>query len=93
MTPQGLLVKDRHGQAFLLTSEPSLAVETHRLVVLRETDGGWIPLAGSEESVLREPMIAALAEFFIGLCRVLNVSGQDSADKIARLRRAKAGRL
>lgn len=93
MTPQGLLVKDRHGRDFLLTTEPCHDMETHRLVVLQEEDGGWMPLAGSEVSVLREPMIGALAEFLIGICRVLNVSGQDSARKIVRPGRSKAGRL
>lgn len=91
MTPQGLLVKDRHGQAFLLTTEPFREMETHRLTVLREKNGGWIPLGHSEQSALREPLIGALAEFFIGLCRVLNASGEDSAPRISQLGRSKAG--
>lgn len=77
MIAQGLLVEGPNGESFLLATEPDLAMETHRLVVMQKLNGKWEPLEGMRESACREALIGAFVDFFVDLCRVLNSSGHE----------------
>lgn len=72
MTAQGLLVQGPNGEDYLLTTEPDLGMETHRLVVRKKLNGQWTHMDGIQESACRESLIGAFVDFFVDLCRVLN---------------------
>jgi hypothetical protein len=83
---QGLLVEGPNGENFLLATEPDLAMETHRLVVMQKLNGKWEPLEGMRESVCREALIGAFVDFFVDLCRVLNSSGHEPVVDVVPMR-------
>lgn len=84
MNAQGLLVKAQDGQDLLLTTEPRVGGEGHRLAVLQRVNGTWKQVDGIQESVFRESMIGAFVDFFVDICRVLNASSLSGLGKGAR---------
>ncbi len=87
MNAQGLLIKARDGQDFLLTTEPRTGMNTYRLAVLQRVDDTWKPLNGIEEPTFRESMIGAFVDFFVDICRVLNASSLAGLKKSGRTKR------
>ncbi|MDH5740473.1 MAG: hypothetical protein OEY77_09130 [Nitrospira sp.] len=79
MTTQGLLVENQKGQDFLLTAESRQELKTHRLIVLQRINGEWQRLTGIQEEAYRESLIAAFADFFVDICRVLNSTNSELA--------------
>lgn len=72
MITKGLLVEDRNGQEYLLTTEALPDWERQRLSVCRRVDGRWIPMATRQSQIVRAGLIAALLDFFSGICRILH---------------------
>jgi hypothetical protein len=72
MVTKGLLVEDRNGQEYLLTTEALPDWERQRLSVCRRVDGRWIPVATRQSQIIRAGLIAALLDFFSGICRILH---------------------
>lgn len=77
MNARGLLVEDRNGQDFLLTTESRVGMKTHRLVVLQRINGQWQQVKGTEALACREVLIGAFVDFFVDFCRLLNSSALD----------------
>jgi hypothetical protein len=74
MSTKGLLVENHNGQDFLLTIESCIEMNTHRLIVLKRSNGKWQPLTGTEEQVCRESLMGAFVDCFVDICRGLNFS-------------------
>lgn len=93
MTAQGLLVKGKDGEDYLLTTEPNQGTRTHRLVVRRRVNGQWKSVQGVEEVACRESVIGAFVDFVVDLCRVLNSSDHPPVSEGAPAQSSRAGRL
>lgn len=85
MIVQGLLVAGPKGEDFLLTTEPYLKMNTHRLVVMQRFNGRWKHLKGMHEPACREALIGALVDFLVDICRVLNAPGTNRIAAVAPL--------
>lgn len=92
MDAQGLLIKARDGQDFLLTTEPRTGMNTYRLAVLQRVNDTWKPLNKIEEPTFRESMIGAFVDFFVDICRVLNASSLAGLKKSSRGKRSGVSR-
>lgn len=86
MIAQGLLVEGPNGEDYLLTTEPHLGMERHRLVVRKKLNGQWTHMDSVQESACRESLIGAFVEFFVDLCRVLNSQEPRPAAEIVPIR-------
>ncbi len=93
MTAQGLLVEGPNGEDYLLTTEPHLGKETHRLVVRKKLNGRWTQVDSVQESACRESLIGAFVDFFVDLCRVLNSPDPKPAAEVVPLRPSAARRV
>lgn len=72
MVTKGLLVQDRDGQEYLLATESFPDWERQRLSICRRVNGQWIPVASGQSHSIRAALMAALLDFFGGLCRILH---------------------
>jgi hypothetical protein len=81
MVTKGLLVEDRNGQEYLLTTEAFPDWERQRLSVCSRVDGRWMPMATRQSQIIRAGLIAALLDFFSGICRILHQT--DAAESAA----------
>jgi hypothetical protein len=77
MSTNGLLVENHNGQDFLLTTESCMGIEAPRLVVLQRINGEWQPLNGTAEQACRESLMGAFVDFFVDICRVVNISSSN----------------
>lgn len=72
MTAKGLLVEDQHGHEYLLSTESSRHNGLPQISFSRRIDGQWTVLDPRRSKTIRAGLIAALLDFFSGICRLLH---------------------
>jgi hypothetical protein len=72
MVAKGLLVEDQKGQEYLLSTEPLGNNGAHHICLSRRLEGKWVLLDVGRSKSIRACLIAALLDFFGGICRILD---------------------
>ena len=72
MVAKGLLVEDQNGQEYLLSTGPLGNNSVHHMCLSRRLDGKWVLLDTGRSKSIRACLIAALLDFFGGICRILD---------------------
>jgi hypothetical protein len=72
MVARGLLIEDQHGHEYLLSTESSTHNSPPHISLSRRVDGRWAVLDTKRSNTMRAGFIAALLDFFSGICRLLH---------------------
>lgn len=74
MVTKGLLLEDAQGREYLLMISGRVSGLAHAVYLKKRVDGKWVDVDNSAKQFgdLREESMAALLEFFAGICQFID---------------------